>query len=147
MTGGGLKPSGIGADVGGPGQSTAVRMASILLVDDSATIRSLLRLELTKGGHAVAVAGCGNEAIRLLQAGAVDLVVTDIYMPNGDGIEVLTAMRRLPKRPAAIAMSSMTGDMNMLPSARALGAGVILTKPFPSGELLRRANELLNRVP
>ncbi len=118
-------------------------MASILLVDDSPTIRSILRLELTKGGHAVVAATCGNEAVRLLREHAVDLVVTDIYMPNGDGIEVLTAVRRMEKRPAAIAMSSMAGEMDMLPSARLLGARVILTKPFPPGELLRRANELL----
>ena len=118
-------------------------MASILLVDDSPTIRSILRLELAKGGHAVVVAAGGHEAVRLLQEHAVDLVVTDIYMPNGDGIEVLSAIRRMEKRPAAIAMSSMAGEMDMLPSARLLGAKVILTKPFPPGELLRRANELL----
>jgi DNA-binding response OmpR family regulator len=118
-------------------------MATILLVDDSVSLRTLLEQTLVNGGHKVITAGDGKSATALLSSETIDLVVTDIYMPNSDGLELLFALRRMKRRPPAIAMSSKTGAMNMLKSAKLLGAKMTLQKPFPPAELLRCANVLL----
>jgi len=118
-------------------------MATILVVDDSDSLRHLFEHTLVSGGHKVVTATDGKKAAAVLSTREVDLVVTDIYMPNGDGLEVLMALRRLKHRAPAIAMSSITGEMGMLRSAKQLGAKITLQKPFPPEELLRCANELL----
>jgi CheY-like chemotaxis protein len=118
-------------------------MQTILLVDDSESIRAQLAKVLSGGGYAVLTAADGKLAIGLLQTQQVDLVVTDIFMPEADGLEVLIALQKMPERPPVIAMSSKTGSMDMLRSAKILGAKKILRKPFPPDELLQHAKALL----
>ena len=118
-------------------------MSTILVVDDSESLRHLFEHTLANGGHKVLTASDGKKATALLATHEVDLVATDIYMPNGDGLEVLMALRRMKHRAPAIAMSSITGEMGMLHTAKQLGAKITLQKPFPPEELLRCANELL----
>jgi DNA-binding NtrC family response regulator len=122
-------------------------MPTILLIDDSESIRQLLAQTLREGGHEVLTAADGKKATALLARREVHLVVTDIYMPEGDGIEVLMALKRMKHRAPAIAMSSITGALGMLHSAKQLGAKITLQKPFPPSELLRCANELLGVKP
>jgi DNA-binding response OmpR family regulator len=119
-------------------------MATILVVDDSASLRALLEQTLADAGHTVFTAADGKRATTLLASQPVDLVVTDIYMPDADGLELLVALRRMKPRPPAIAMSSKTGELNMLRSAKILGAQITLQKPFPPAELLRCVTALLN---
>jgi DNA-binding response OmpR family regulator len=118
-------------------------MATILVVDDSASLRALLEQTLAQAGHQVLTAADGKHATALLTAQTVDLVVTDIYMPDADGLELLVALRKMKRRPPAIAMSSKTGELNMLRSARILGAQITLQKPFLPAELLRCVNTLI----
>ena len=122
-------------------------MQKILLVDDSKTVRMLLGKILADGGYQVLEAADGKAAIQLLKLHSLDMIVTDIYMPDGDGIELLTAIRGMEKRPPIVAMSSKTGDMDMLHTAKLLGAVVTLHKPFAPIELLRWAKELLTAEP
>lgn len=122
-------------------------MATILLVDDSHSIRALLATALTGAGYTVIEAGDGRKALLLAQSLPFDVIVTDIYMPEGDGLELLTGLSMAKRRPPVIAMSSATGHMNMLRSARCLGATVTLQKPFPTEELLQRIATLLPAQP
>ena len=118
-------------------------MQTILLVDDSESIRAQLAEILSRGGYEVLTAADGKQAIRLLATRRMDMVVTDIFMPEADGLEVLIALKKMPVRPPVIAMSSKTGSMDMLRSAKMLGAKKILRKPFPPDELLQHVKAVL----
>jgi len=118
-------------------------MRTILIVDDSESIRDLLASVLADGGYAVLTAADGRQAIRILSTRSVDLIVTDLYMPEADGLELLITVQKMPQRPPVIAMSSQTGVMDVLHVAKRLGAKKILRKPFPPAELLQHAKALL----
>lgn len=117
---------------------------SVLLVDDSSSILALLENAFVESGYQVLVATNGREALRMLKVQEVDLIVTDIYMPETDGLELILALQRLPRRPVIIAMSSMSGGMDMLPMAKIFGAKKVLQKPFLPEDLLACANTLLS---
>lgn len=104
-------------------------MASILIVDDQATVRQTLRHALETEGLDVREAGDGAEALRLYRAEAADVVVTDIVMPNKEGIETIFELRRSAPQVKIIAMSDQ-GTVDFLGMARKLGADHVLRKPF-----------------
>ena len=110
---------------------------SILVVDDDPNILKLTQLCLKRLGYAVAVAPSGKEAIGFLRREAVDLVITDIVMPDMDGFELLGALgQKFPKLPV-IAMSgggqlSAGTYLKMAPGFHAAGT---LYKPFNSDDL------------
>lgn len=119
-------------------------MASIVIVDDSRSVRIFVEKALADTGHRVRAAGSGPEALRLLEAEPADLLLTDIYMPDGDGLELLIALRRRAHPPAVIAMSSnVTGPKSMLGIAQKLGAKLVLPKPFKPEELRAAIDQAL----
>ena len=73
-------------------------MASILIVDDEPTLRQLLRTVLERAGYEVAEADNGNEAMGIIRAIELDLVITDIFMPENDGFELIQHLRRAAPR-------------------------------------------------
>ncbi len=110
-------------------------MATILVVDDSDSVRALICQRLLLRGHEVLQAGDGQSALLQIEGQVPDLVLTDIYMPNGDGIELLNQLRARRFTGCTIAMSSATGNFDQLRVARLLGAKITLTKPFTDLEL------------
>ena len=118
-------------------------MATILIVDDSNSIRALLEAALVAAGHTVLTAADGQHGIRMFSGNEIDVLVTDVYMPNADGLDVLREWRRLKRGPNVIVMSSKTGPMNMLRSAKHLGAKMTLQKPFPAEQLVAAINSML----
>ncbi len=119
-------------------------MARILLIDDEDQIRRMLRRALEMEGHEVLEARNGTQALRLHEATPVELVITDILMPEMDGIEILLALRRDAPRLKVIAVSGggRLGQMTPLEAARPLGAFASLRKPFELEELM----ELVKRA-
>jgi CheY-like chemotaxis protein len=109
----------------------------ILVIDDDATLRKAIRRLLEVAGHAVLEAGEGEAALNLLDRERVDVVLTDLYMPKVDGIELIRSLRKKPTSMRIVAMSvaSAAGPANMLELAQRLGAA-ILPKPFTNEELL-----------
>jgi DNA-binding NtrC family response regulator len=107
-------------------------MARILVIDDEARIRRLLRVALEIQGHEVLEAGEGDQGLRLLRASLPDLVITDILMPGTDGMEVLMALRREAPGLKVIAMSGggQYGLTEPLQMAEPLGAFAAFRKPF-----------------
>jgi CheY-like chemotaxis protein len=89
----------------------------ILVIDDNAAIRELLRLVLEEEGYEVIEAANGAEGLQRYQATPTDLVITDLQMPGMDGLELLMALRRMVPTPALIAIS---GDRDALTQAREL---------------------------
>jgi DNA-binding NtrC family response regulator len=119
--------------------------ARILLVDDNTELRSVLRLILVCAGHAVSDAANGRQALKQIAEKAFDLVVTDLLMPEMDGLETIFAIHRAHPCLPIIAMSGggMGSAHTYLNAARLGGAGRILEKPFANSELLRAVDELL----
>jgi DNA-binding response OmpR family regulator len=110
-------------------------MASALIVDDQDLVRQMLRLALESQGLEVRVAGDGDEALRLYREAPADVVVTDIVMPNKEGIETIFELRRSAPDVKIIAMSG-TGAIDFLDMARKLGADHVLRKPFEMRKLV-----------
>jgi DNA-binding response OmpR family regulator len=113
-------------------------MASILLVEDDEQLRSMLRIVLDRAGHEVQEAGNGKEALEIYNRRPTDLIVTDIVMPDKEGLETIMEFRRSYPDVKIIAMSGggRTGAQNYLQLAKKLGADHILTKPFSNQEIL-----------
>jgi CheY-like chemotaxis protein len=120
-----------------------VTMASILVIDDNEPVRGLLRAVLEGHGHTVTEAGQGRSAVQLLRQSPVDLVLTDIYMPDCDGLEVIMTLRREFPEVRIVAMSGGSGDRNLLVVARQLGAQDVLEKPINVDGLLKSVAAVL----
>ena len=122
-------------------------MSAILVIDDQKGLRDILRKVLAEAGHDVAEAEDGVAALALFRAGAFDLVITDIIMPEKEGIEIITTMRQ--ERPSLRILAMSGGGrahvMDFLAIAKKAGADAILEKPFRKAELLDRVAELLGR--
>lgn len=112
-------------------------MARIFVLDDSRSILEMVVQMLQRAGHDVLSSSSASELFKTLQLQQLDLLVSDIYMPEQDGLEVISKTRRLHPSVKIISMSSMTGPMNMLPAARLMGASAILQKPFTEEALLK----------
>jgi CheY-like chemotaxis protein len=111
-------------------------MASILVIDDNEPVRGFLRAVLEGQGHRVTEAGQGRLAVQLLRQSSFDVVLTDIYMPDCDGLEVIMTLRREFPSIKIVAMSGGSGDKNLLVVARQLGAHDVLEKPIDIDHLL-----------
>jgi DNA-binding NtrC family response regulator len=119
-------------------------VANILVIDDEETIRKLLRAILAAEGHDVILACGADEANRIRREQPVDLVITDLFMPGTDGIEVIVALRREAPDLRVVAMSGggSFGVHESLEMAEPLGAFATLRKPFVPEtviEVVRRA--------
>ena len=113
-------------------------MPQILVIEDDLEFREPLVNMLLNDRHTVAFAGDGAEALKLLNTGRPDLIITDILMPKMDGIEVIMQLLRSGNTVPIIAMSggrrSVTADFN-LASAEMMGVSSTLAKPFSRADL------------
>jgi CheY-like chemotaxis protein len=113
--------------------STAAASLSVLIADDHAGIRSLLVQWLSHLGHVVASVASAQEATRLLTERAFDLVITDVVMPDGDGFELIAALRKAQPSARVVAISGggkYLEGTDCLRIARGLGAHAVVMKPF-----------------
>src|ERR1700685_1671205 len=110
----------------------------ILIVDDNEKIRATVRMMLEGAGFEIAEAADGAEAIRTFRHSGADVVLSDVFMPDHDGLELIRALRRDFPDVKVIAMSGggFRGRVDMLPLAKGLGAAAILPKPFTQAEVL-----------
>lgn len=116
---------------------------SILIADDQPDVADILAAWLRRAGHHVVVVNSGRQAATVLQSLWVDVVVTDVLMADGDGIELLDALRQRLPRPRLIAMSGggrYVKSVECLEIARGYGADVTLQKPFTIEQLLGAAH-------
>ncbi len=116
-------------------------MARILIIDDEPNLRSMLRRMLHQAGHQVSEAGNGAEGIDSYERDPPDLIITDIFMPEKDGIETIIALHRADPDLPIIAISGAT---DFLGSAEKLGARHTLAKPFRGDQLLNAVSESLS---
>ncbi len=114
----------------------------ILVVDDDEAILTLLSEILTHAGYEVSTAQDGAKALRMAQIQSFDLLLTDLVMPDRDGIEVIKSIRKHQPKLSIIAISGAFGG-SMLRAAELLGAQATLPKPCSSTHLLTTISEVL----
>ncbi len=119
----------------------------VLVVDDEPYIGRIVQLKLEHANYAVELAPDGRSAIeRLLSEAPLDLVLLDIMMPDGSGLDVLARIRGMPhRRDTPVIMLTARGQETDRQEAVRLGATDFLTKPFSPKRLLARIEELLDR--
>lgn len=120
-------------------------MASILVIDDNPEFRDILRSHLEANGHRTLLASDGEQGLALLERETVDIVLTDILMPQRDGVEVLReAKRRWPGLPViAISGGGWIKATELLGMAEKLGADQVLQKPVRRDDLIRAVDDAL----
>ena len=117
----------------------------ILVVDDERQITRVLRTSLESHGYQVAIASDGLEALRTFETFRPDLVITDLSMPNMDGVELTRAIRRLTDTPI-IVLSVREQEITKVAALDA-GANDYVTKPFSTPELLARIRVQFRKRP
>lgn len=120
-------------------------MPNILVVDDDPQVRRFLEMLLLREGYGVTLASDGEKAMKLFRENPADLVITDIVMPEQEGIGLITELRAgFPKVPIiAISGGGRIGPESYLPIARSLGAARVFAKPLEKNLLLEAIRELI----
>jgi CheY-like chemotaxis protein len=120
-------------------------MARILIIDDDPDILRLLRRILESRGHTVLEAADGSTALRHFAGNPADLVLTDIFMPHMDGIELIMRVKEAFPEARVVAMSGggRLPMSNVLGAASMLGAEDVLAKPFTADEVLAAVDRVL----
>ena len=120
-------------------------MATILIIDDDDAIRATMRKILERAGHQVRDAGDGDRGLRIFRDHGADLVITDIIMPEKEGIETIQELREEdPEMPIlAVSGGGRVDPTEPLTDARLLGADETLAKPFTVEELQETVERLL----
>lgn len=106
-------------------------MATILTVDDSPSIRQMIKVVLEPAGHNVIEAGDGAQGLAKAQAGKLDLVITDLNMPVMNGLELIRALRKLPSA-VGMPIVFLTTESNDTVKQEAKSAGARAGSPSPS---------------
>lgn len=118
-------------------------MARILITDDEAPLRAFISAALAPFGHTFVEAARARQALHLHAELPADLVITDLVMPEMDGIEFLRRLRLSSPRVPVIAVSGHPKSKIWLNMARLVGADHILAKPFSADELIRAVEDIL----
>lgn len=121
-------------------------MARILVIDDEPDIREMLQDVLTGEGHEVEVAGDGRQGLAAQRARPADLIITDIFMPEKEGIETIIELQQDFPAIKVIAMSgggNRARSLDYLPTASQFGAVRTLPKPFDIHVMLALVREVL----
>ena len=122
-----------------------VFLASVLVVDDDVAALSATSAVLSAAGYAVSRASCGRQALREITVNRPDVLVTDILMPECDGIELITAVKgSCPDMPViAVTGRRFLGGLDLLHLASRLGASAVLDKPLGEEKLLATVARLV----
>ena len=118
---------------------------SVLVIDDEDGIQGLLRQTLADEGYSVRIVGTARHALRLIQDEGFDVVLSDISLPDADGLELV---RQISMEFPHVSVMVMSGFMAAIPPSRLRGAGIVATlqKPFTARQLLSSLSELPQRA-
>ena len=117
----------------------------ILLVDDEVEITEINKRYLIQAGYEVNVAHDGQEALEIFQKYSIDLIITDIMMPNMDGYDLIGEVQYLSPEQPFLFITAKTSEPDKIYSL-SLGADDFITKPFSPRELVLRVNNILRRI-
>jgi DNA-binding response OmpR family regulator len=120
-------------------------MPGIMIVEDDNDLREMLKVSLTRRRFTVLEAENGKDAINHFKPEVTDLVITDLIMPEEDGLKVIMKLHELKPSLKIVAISGggKAGPASYLNLAKALGADVVFSKPFSVNDLIKKIEELL----
>lgn len=118
-------------------------MAQVLIIDDDADTRNVLQTILTRAGHSIRTAGEGTEALLMLAEVPADIILTDIFMPATDGLELIREVRASHPTTKIIAVTGYPGLGDPLSTAKEIGADITLRKPIDFDQLLRALEDVM----
>jgi len=120
-------------------------MGKILIIDDEPYILLMLKKMLEKSGHEVDLATNGREGIELFEKEPADMIITDIIMPDKEGLEIILEMKNTYPDLKIIAISGggRVSPESYLECARHFGATRVFQKPFSRKEIVSAVNELM----
>ncbi len=119
-------------------------MKKILTVDDSVSVRQMVRAVLTVAGYGVIEAKDGREALGAARGDQANMVITDLNMPVMDGLTFIRELRKLPAYSGVpIVFLSTESDASLKQEAKAAGATGWITKPFSQEQLLSVVKKLI----
>lgn len=122
-------------------------MSKLLIVDDSTMLRDMLNYALNEGGYTdVTEAIDGQDGLEKAKSAAFDLIITDVNMPNMDGITLITELRKLPQyasKPILVLTTERSDEMKV--KGKSAGATGWIVKPFVPDQLLKAVNIVLSR--
>jgi CheY-like chemotaxis protein len=120
-------------------------MPGILIIEDDNDLREMLKVSLHRRKYTILEAQNGKDAITHFKPSVTDLVVTDLIMPEEDGLKVIMKLREIKPSIKIIAISGggKAGPGSYLNLAKALGADVIYSKPFSVNDMIKKIGELL----
>lgn len=120
-------------------------MASILIVDDSTTMRQMVNFTLANAGHQVVEAADGNEAVEVAKSARFDLVISDVNMPGMNGIELVRTLRTMPDyKFVPMLMLTTESGQDIKQQGRQAGATGWIVKPFSPEVLLATLKKVLD---
>ncbi|PWE52913.1 two-component system response regulator [Metarhizobium album] len=120
--------------------------AQILTVDDSASIRMTTKITLTNAGYQVTEAVDGLDGLNKAKAGNYDLIITDLNMPNMNGLQMIEALRQSGSNVGVpIIFLTTESDAELKTRAKAAGATGWITKPFNAESLVKIVQKVLGR--
>jgi CheY-like chemotaxis protein len=121
-------------------------MPGILIVEDDKELREMLKISLMRHKYTVLEAGDGKEAITHFKPSITDIVITDLIMPDEDGLKVIMRLREIKPSLKIIAISGggKAGPGSYLNLAKALGANAVFSKPFSINDLISSIELLLS---
>ena len=121
-------------------------MSAVMTVDDSSSIRMAIRIALSGAGHQVTEAGDGIEGLSKAKTTKFDMIITDLNMPNMNGLEMIREIRRLPIQAGTpIIFLTTESDDGMKQQAKAAGATGWLVKPFAPEQLIKITRKVLGQ--
>lgn len=119
-------------------------MATILVVDDSASLRQVVAISLKGAGYDVIEAGDGKQALAKLDGTKINLVVSDVNMPVMDGLTFVTEMKKLPKyKFTPVIMLTTEAGADMKERGKAAGVKAWVVKPFKPDQMLNAVSKLI----
>jgi DNA-binding response OmpR family regulator len=121
-------------------------VAIILLIEDEPLVRQVIAQMLVDAGHEVVEADNGVQGVRLFRVHSPNIVITDIVMPEKEGIEIIREIHEQQTNIPIIAISGIAAYGSVyLRAASALGADAVLAKPFSARELVAKVDEVLSK--
>lgn len=137
LLGPGLLPAGLGVRV--------EAVARILIIDDDTAVRATLRRILERAGHTVVEAADGRRGVEQHRQAPADLVITDVFMPEQDGLQTIRQLKREAPGVKIIAISggNAGGTLDLREHAEMMGASKSLAKPFEPQAVLAAVREVL----
>ncbi|MFC1747426.1 response regulator [Pseudomonadota bacterium] len=124
-------------------------MANILVVDDEDNVRFVIKETLEQDLHSVSEACTGSEALEMFETKPAELVITDLVMPDKNGIDLILELKNRYPNVQILAISGgggLNGKFDYIPIAELIGAKSVMRKPFNLVDLRNTVNELLEAV-